>query len=101
MWSSNGHELFYRTPDRRIMPAIHTANVDSLVGDKPRLWPEKQFRTASNNQDFYLAPDGTRFAVLVEAEDAGKREAPTRVTILLNFFDELKRHVPVDGAAGE
>jgi hypothetical protein len=54
------------------------------------------FQNLPNQQmDWDLAPDGTRVAVLTPLETA---ETPTQeheVVFLLNFFDELRRRVPV------
>jgi hypothetical protein len=46
-------------------------------------------------QNFDLAPDAQRFAVLMSAEGNAARESQHR--IVLNFFDELLRRVPVNG----
>ncbi len=60
----------------------------------PRLWSETRFTTTEISAANYdLAPDGQRFAVLRAADEAGEPEAPTHVTFLLNFFDELRRRV--------
>ena len=42
-----------------------------------------------------VAPDGKRFAVVLY-EDGTAQEPITHVTFLLNFFDELRRKVPVN-----
>jgi Tol biopolymer transport system component len=36
-WSRNGHELFYRTKDQRIMVTNYTAKGESFVAGKPRV----------------------------------------------------------------
>jgi hypothetical protein len=41
MWSRNGHELLFETPDRKIMAEAYTVKGDSFVAGKPRLWSEK------------------------------------------------------------
>ncbi len=48
------------------------------------------------SRNFDLAPDGKRFAVLMTAGEIGEQEAPTHLTFLHNFFDELERRVPVE-----
>ena len=35
VWSRNGHELFYRTEDQRIMVANYTVKGGTFVADKP------------------------------------------------------------------
>jgi serine/threonine-protein kinase len=42
VWSKNGRELFYRTDDSRIMVATYTANGNTFVADKPRVWSERR-----------------------------------------------------------
>jgi Tol biopolymer transport system component len=93
IWSRNGHELFYETPDNRIMVTDYAAKGDSFAAGNPRLWSEKQiFETGSVNAD--LSPDGKRFAVFPKAETTGEDKGSLHVTFLLNFFDELRRKVP-------
>jgi hypothetical protein len=43
-----------------------------------------------------LAPDGKRFAVVLYPDGSAQKPI-TSVAVLLNFFDELKRRVPVGG----
>jgi len=42
-------------------------------------------------------PDGKRFAVLTLPETAAGEKGSVHVTMLLNFFDELKRRIPPSG----
>jgi Tol biopolymer transport system component len=96
LWSNNGRELFYETAERRIMVMDYTVEGDSFVPGKPRVWSDKQlFYTGLSNLD--LAPDGKRFAVLALAKAAEGEKDSRHVTMLLNFFDELKRRIPPGG----
>jgi serine/threonine-protein kinase len=93
LWSNNGHELFYESADRRIMVVDYAVKGDSFVPGKPRVWSDRQiFFPGTSNLD--LAPDGKRFAVLVLTESAPGEGSSVHVTMLQNFFDELKRRVP-------
>jgi hypothetical protein len=95
VWSRNRRELFYVNSDNRIMVVRYTTNEHFFVPEKPRQWsPAPLFRPANNalwNLD--IAPDGRRFVVLAPPESSS--EAPTTVhaTILVNFFDELRRRL--------
>jgi serine/threonine-protein kinase len=92
LWSKNGRELFYEAADNRIMVADYTVNDGSFVRGKPRPWSDKElFYAGGSNLD--LAPDGKRFAVLALPETPGEK-GTVHVTMLLNFFDELKRRIP-------
>jgi Tol biopolymer transport system component/predicted Ser/Thr protein kinase len=93
MWSNNGRELFYETPDNRIMVVEYTVSGESFVPGKPRLWSDKQiFYPGVLN--LALHPDGKRFAVFPMPEAAGGEKGPVHATFLLNFFDELRWRVP-------
>ena len=64
---------------------------DAFVPGKPRLWTQTPlFYIGVVNVD--LAPDGKRFVVITAPGGAAKDSA--HVTVLLNFFDELKRRIP-------
>jgi serine/threonine-protein kinase len=96
VWSRNRRELFYVNSDNRIMVARYTATEHSFVPEKPRQWsPAPLFRPTNNalwNLD--IAPDGRRFVVLAPPELSSAEPATVHATILLNFFDELRRRLP-------
>jgi hypothetical protein len=92
-WSKNGRELFYEAADHRIMVVEYQVNGDLFVPRKPRVWSERQlFYPGISNLD--LAPDGKRFAVLAPADASNTGTRPFHVTMLFNYFDELKRMIP-------
>jgi len=92
-WSRNGKELFYRTPDGKIMVTAYTDTPDSFHADKPQLWSPGQFTILEGNLSFDLHPDGKRFAVL-KAPTTGDTSPVNKVSFIFNFFDELRSKVP-------
>jgi eukaryotic-like serine/threonine-protein kinase len=94
VWSRNGHELFYRTEDQRIMVANYTVKGESFVADKPRLWSGRRLANLGLGVNFDLAPDGKRFVVLMPAESPEPRETQSHVKLVVNFLDEIRRRVP-------
>jgi len=93
LWSKNGHELFYETADNRIMVVDYTVEGRTFVPGKPRLWSDKQlFYPGTSNLD--LAPDGKRFIILSMPEAPAGEKGSVHVTMLQNFFDELRRRIP-------
>ena len=75
------------------MVVDYTANRDSLVPGRPRLWSDKQiFCTCVLN--LALHPDGKRFAGFPMPEAMVGEKGSVHVTFLLNFFDELRRRAP-------
>ncbi len=93
MWSRSGHELFYRTQDQRIMAVNYTIKDRMLLAEKPRLWFDRQLSNLGVGVNLDLAPDGKRFVVLLSAENREPRETQGHVTLVTNFFDEVRRRV--------
>jgi Tol biopolymer transport system component len=94
-WASNGRELFYETLDNRIMVLDYIVSGASFMPGKPRVWSDKQLFNPVSTPNLDLAPDGKRFAVLTLPETpAGSEKGTVHVTVLLNFFDELRRRIP-------
>jgi serine/threonine-protein kinase len=97
VWSGNGHELFFRGDDNRIMVATYSAKADSFVPDKPRLWSDKQLANIGTISTYDLAPDGKRIAGVMPVETLetpGAQQTQNHVVFLMNFADELQRKVP-------
>jgi WD40 repeat protein/predicted Ser/Thr protein kinase len=96
MWSRSGRELFFESLDNRIMVAGYTAQGDSFVADKPRLWSEKALANLVNSsKNVDLAPDGRRIVAVMPAEGPNAEQSRNHVVFLENFFDELRRRAPV------
>jgi serine/threonine-protein kinase len=95
VWSRNGRELFFVTTDNRIWVAGYTSKEGSFIPEKPRLWTQSPiFNFAlSYTWNFDLAPDGKR--VVVFPDQGNQQKGPVHVTVLLNFFDEVRRKLPV------
>jgi serine/threonine protein kinase/Tol biopolymer transport system component len=93
VWSSTGHELFFRTDDNRIMVAAYAAKADSFVPDKPRVWSDKRLADFGlvGTATYDLAPDGKRVAALLPVATAAGQKAQNHVIFLENFFDEVRR----------
>jgi hypothetical protein len=78
------------------MVAAYAVKGDSFEADKPRAWSEKQLgSTPAISRNVDLAPDGKRIVALMPVETAEGQKAQSHVIFLENFFDELRRKVPV------
>ena len=94
VWSQRGRELFF-TSGGQIMVTQYAVRDGSFLARGPRPWSPTRIlgNTGFSNQD--LAPDGKRFAIFPQPEPVAADETP-RVTLLLNFFGELRRRSPND-----
>lgn len=72
------------------MAASYTVQGDALVADKPRVWLA---RVGGDQWD--LAPDGRRVVVVTPGDALQSPKPAHELVFLQNFFDELRRRVPV------
>ena len=93
LWSRDGRKLFFLTPDWLIMVTNCTAKRDSFAAGKPQVWARENLPSLGGNYPYDLAPDGKRFAVVLNPGGTQVRSTDS-VTVLLNFFDELRRKMP-------
>jgi hypothetical protein len=78
------------------MATTYIARGDSFTAAKPHMWSEKALLDSGGNYPYDLAPDGKRFAVVLNAAGAEEKaqKSTDSVTVRLNFFDELRRKAP-------
>jgi serine/threonine-protein kinase len=94
IWSHAHPELFFETPDNRIMAVSYTASADSLSLGKLRMWSPVQILGTPPAMNFDLAPDGDH-VIMFPTPDISK-QGSVHVTFLLNFFDYLRRRAPLE-----
>ncbi len=83
-WSPDGTEIFYRNGDQMLAVSVETE--PAFTARKPRLLFEGRYET-----DYDVSTDGRHF-VMIRTEYAS---SPTEIRVVLNWFDELERLVPV------
>jgi Tol biopolymer transport system component len=91
VWSSNGRELLYRTEKQRMMIASYVVKSGAFLAQKPRAWSGKQLLNAGLTVNYDLAPDGKRVVALMPTEGPESRETQSHVTLVVNFFDQVRR----------
>ena len=74
----------------QLMAARYAVNDDTFVAEKPRVWIAKLGGTQCD-----LASDGKRVVVVTPVASAEAPRQEHQVVFLQNFFDELRRRVPV------
>jgi hypothetical protein len=79
----------------RLMVVYYDVKGTSAVFLKPREWSGKSLADLGMTPNFDLVPDGKRFAALMPATGPEPQEMRHHVTLLLNFFDEVRRKLPV------
>jgi Tol biopolymer transport system component len=87
-WSQDGRELFYRQGD-----ALMAAGVDirrNFRSERPRKLFAGPYSSEGRGNQFDVAPDGRRFAMVRDDEASALRE----LTVVQGWFEELSRRVP-------
>ena len=99
VWGPDGTELFYRNGDQMMVVAVETAGLFSA--DAPGLLFEGNFVLdnavgGGGNPNYDIARDGESFVMVVNELDGTTNDAiVTPITVVLNWFEELKERVPV------
>jgi len=96
VWSRDSQELFYRSPDGMMMAATIAGEATPQVTERNPLFPAASFRSGGNfMRQYHVARDG-RFLMmrLPGAESGDEAAAPLEITVVLNWFEELRVRVP-------
>ena len=86
-WSHSGRELFYRKGDKMMAVDVQT-NPEFRAG-APKLLFEKRYAIA-----YDVDADGKRFLMI--KPPAAQEAAVGQLTIVLNWFEELRRQLPTE-----
>jgi serine/threonine-protein kinase len=88
-------ELFFLGGDNRIMVVRYTIRGDSFVQEEdPRPWSPVPVRRDAVRQNFDMMADRSR-AVVFPRPAAVQETENLHATFLLNFFDEIRRRIPI------
>ena len=101
LWSPDGREVFYRSGDATM--AVEVATEPTFKRGNPKILFRGTY-FSSNAQNIVLTPwdihpNGKKFLMIKPAASTGT--APTaaspqpKITIVVNWFEELKQRVPV------
>jgi serine/threonine-protein kinase len=86
VWSRDGKELFFDSLDGHIMVAAYRVSGQMFDADKPRLWSNVPALVFGSLDSQHLAA-----TVVPGATEQGNS---VHLTVLLNFFDEIRRRAP-------
>jgi hypothetical protein len=99
MWSADGEELFFRpqaATGERILRSVDVVTQPEFGFGNEQALPIKNFIVVNYHRDYDITPDGQRFVMMFAADNADSRgPARDQINIVLNWFEELKRRVPV------
>jgi serine/threonine-protein kinase len=92
VWARSGKELFYRDGDKMMAVAVETK--PQFTAGKPKLLFEGHYETSNYTnylRNYDVSLDSQHFLMVKAGEQV---TSATQISIILNWFDELKRRVP-------
>jgi hypothetical protein len=95
VWGPDGRELFYTAradQGKSRMMVVDIPAGDPLLAGKPRVLFEGVWSITSPVRGYDITPDGQRF-IMIRPEELPDQRV-TKLNVVLNWFDELKRRVP-------
>jgi len=87
-WSRTGREIVYRNGTK--MMAVEVSTAPTFKAGRPKLLFDKEYLDPSLGKYYDITPDGERFVII----KPGEPQRLTRMNVVLNWFEELKRRVP-------
>ena len=100
LWSRAGDELFYRPLTNspalwQTLKSIDVSTDPTFRFSSERTLALGEFVSFSFYRSFDVTPNGQRFLVVLPADETAFTEPTTEITVVLNWFEELKERVPV------
>jgi hypothetical protein len=95
IWSPDDRELHYRSGDAAMMASVETEPTfkpGKSIALFPKAFAGRRSAYSTTMAYWDVSPDGKRFMMLKEAGT----EAPRKINIVTNWFEELKERVPAD-----
>jgi len=92
IWAPNGHRIYYWSLDWKKLMAVDVTLSPTLSVGTPRFLFEYPLISISYIRPYDISPDGTRFLVI--REDETRPVKVTRLNLVQNWFEELKRLAP-------
>jgi eukaryotic-like serine/threonine-protein kinase len=94
VWSRNGGELFFSTPDARQMLAVPVQSATTFGEGRPKeLFKFAMLSNSGANRPYDITKDGRFFIIRRDPAQDGDG-APSNLILVQNWTEELKRLVP-------
>jgi eukaryotic-like serine/threonine-protein kinase len=91
VWLPNGRDLLYENEDHRLFVVSYTADRGSFHPSAPREWGQTVLGDTGVLANLDISHDGASVIALMPGTPPADEQTPNHVTLVLNFFDELRR----------
>jgi serine/threonine-protein kinase len=90
-WSRDGRELFYLSPEGRLM-AVPIEKATTFSPGTPKVVVENSYLTPQEGRAYDVSPDGKRFLMIKDV--SSQVATPKQLVVVQNWLEELKARVP-------
>lgn len=94
LWTGDGKEILFLNRSNKVMRVRWDARGSQVLLGKPEEWSAATLSVTRSEWNFDIAADGKRMIALHRDSASMGRKPLTQVTVLLNFFQDLKRRLP-------
>ena len=94
LWSRDGRELFYFWQGAVMSVPLRIGATFSA--GTPAVVIKGDYFAGQTGRQYDVTADGKRFLVIKDAAQNGGTQARNQIVVVQNWFEELKRLVPVD-----
>ena len=97
LWSPDGTELFYLSPDGRQVLSVPVATEPTFTAGDPEVLFEGTYLASTGAiRPYQLARDREGFVMIKPAGAQGAGDASAEITVVLNWTQELLERVPIN-----
>ena len=95
-WSVDGRKLYYLSTTKAIMEVEYSVQNAAFVANKARTW-SAPLLDGDAIKNYAMHPNGNRAVIVMGHENRPGENDSVRVTLLFNFFDEVRRRLGNSG----
>jgi serine/threonine-protein kinase len=92
LWARNGRELFYVAPGGMLMSVSIQPGPTFSFGNALSVVDVSEYYLPAAGRSFDISPDGRRFLMIKDVE----QQSGAQINVVLNWFEELQRLVPIN-----
>jgi len=97
VWAANGRELFYLDGSNSLTAVPVSTSGRTFAQGRPVQLLDTKYVEPNFARYYDVSPDGQRFLMVKDGAPVDLNQTPATMVVVLNWFEELKQHVSVNG----
>ena len=96
-WARSGRELFYLDASNTLTSVVVSTSGPTFSAGKPATVFDTKYVESNPSRHYDVSADGQRFLMIKESATGDPTATPASMVVVLNWFEELKQRVPMNG----